>query len=115
MKIKRIYFIKEITAINNNNINILVENEDSYKYIIVVGTPQDLIEEMNQEKAKYVRSSTPKIIVKKLIKEIVTEVIKAYAEDTICWLKFHQFADISIFNKLEAEHRIKTILSYLLF
>ena len=108
MKIKRIEFMEEITDVHNDNIDVLVENEDGYNYIIGVGTPQDLLEEMNQEKANFVRPGTPKIIVKKLTKEIVTEAIQAYAEDTGYWLKLHQFAnsiDISIFNKLEAEHR----------
>ena len=63
---------------------------------------------MNQEKANFVQPGTLKIIVKKLTKEIVTEAIQAYAEDTGYWLKLYQFAnsiDISILNKLEAEHR----------
>jgi division protein CdvB (Snf7/Vps24/ESCRT-III family) len=108
MKIKRIEFMEEITDVYNDNIDVLVENEDGYNYIISVGTPQNLLEEMNQEKANFVRPGTPKIIVKKLTKEIVTKAIEAYAEDTGYWLKLHQFAnsiDISIFNKLEAEHR----------
>ena len=108
MKIKRIEFMEEIRDADNDNIDVLVENEDGYKYIIGVGTPQDLLEEMNQEKANYVQPGTPNIIVKKLTKEIVTEAIQAYAEDDGYWLKLHQFAnsiDISIFNKLEAEHR----------
>jgi hypothetical protein len=108
MKIKRIEFMEEITDVHNDNIDVLVENEDGYNYIISVGTPQDLLEEMNQEKANFVRPGTLNIIVKKLTKKIVTEAIEAYAEDTGYWLKLHQFAhsiDISIFNKLEAEHR----------
>ena len=44
-------------------------------------TLQDLLEEMNQEKSNYLRPGTYNIIVKKLTKEIVTEVIQAYAED----------------------------------
>ena len=42
MKIKRIEFMEEIT------------DEDGYKYIIGVEITQDLLEEMNQEKANYV-------------------------------------------------------------
>lgn len=108
MKIKRIEFMEEITDVDNDHIDVLVENEDGYKYIIDVGTPQDLLEEMNQEKANYIRPGTLKIIVKKLTEEIVTEAIQAYAEDIGYWLKLHQFADsidISIFNKLEAKDR----------
>ena len=110
MKIKRIEFMEEITDLYNDTIDVLVENEDGYNYIIGVGTPQNLTEEMNQEKANFVRPGTPKIIVKKLTKEIVTEAIEAYAEDTGYWLKLHQFAnssDISSLNKLKAEPRKK--------
>ena len=88
--------------------DLLLKHGDGYNYIISGGTPQDLLEEMDQEKANFVRLGSPKIIVKKLTKEIVTEAIEAYAEDTGYWLKLYQFAnsiDISIFNKLEAEHR----------
>jgi hypothetical protein len=100
--------MEEIRDVHNDNTDVLVENEDGYNYIISVGTPQDLLEEMNQEKSNFVRPGTPMIIVKKLTKRIVTGAIKAYAEDDAYWLKLHQFAnsiDISIFNKLEAEHR----------
>ena len=48
------------------------------------------------------------IIVKKLTEEIIMEAIQAYAEDEGFWLKLQHFAieiDISILNKMEAEHR----------
>jgi hypothetical protein len=108
MKIKRIKFMEKIRDLDNDNIDVLVENEDGYKYIICVGTPQNFLEEMDQEKSNFVLPGSLTIIVKKLTKEIVTEAIEAYAEDTGYWLKLHQFADsidISILNKLEAEHR----------
>ena len=47
---------------------------------------------LNQEKANYVQPSTFKIIVIK--KAIVTEAIKAYAEDARYWLKLHKFANL---------------------
>jgi hypothetical protein len=74
MKIKRIEFMEEITDVDNDNIDVLVESENGYKYISGVGTPQDLLEKMNQEKANYVRPGTPKIIVKngKKIKTILS-------------------------------------------
>jgi len=75
MKIKRIKFMEEIRDVNNDNIDILVENEDGYTYIVGVGTPQDLLEEMDQEKTNFVRPGTPMIIGKKLTKGIVTEAI----------------------------------------
>lgn len=108
MLIKRITFIDEIKDVVNDNIDVGVEFEDGYSYTIVVGTPRDLLEEMDQEKTNFIRPGTPRIIVKKLTKEIVTEAIQAYAANDGYWLKLHQFAndvDISILNKLEAEHR----------
>ena len=99
--------MEEIKDVDNDNIDVLVKNQDGCKYIISVGTPQNLLKEMNQEKANYIRPGTVNIIVKKLTKEIVTEAISAYAEYTGYWLKPHQFANsigISIFNKLEGKH-----------
>ena len=63
MEIKKIEFMEEIRDVNNDNIDVLVENEDGFKYVIVVGTPQHLLEEMNQEKANFVRPGL-QIIVK---------------------------------------------------
>ena len=108
MKIKQIKFLEEIHNIYNENIDVLVENEDGYEYIIVVGTPHDLLDQMKKEKTNFIGPGTIHIIVKKLTKEIITEAIKTYAEDNGYWLKLHQFAssiDIDILNKLEAEHR----------
>lgn len=108
MLIKRITFIDEIKDVVNDNIDVGVEFEAGYSYTIVVGTPRDLLEKMDQEKTNFIRPGTPRIIVKKLTKEIVTEAIQAYAANDGYWLKLHQFAndvDISILNKLEAEHR----------
>jgi hypothetical protein len=75
MEIKRIEFVEEIKDVNNDNIDVFIENEDVYTYTITVGTSQDLLEEMKQEKPNFVRPGAPMIIVKKLTKEIVTEAI----------------------------------------
>jgi hypothetical protein len=108
MKIRRIEFSEEVRDVNNDKIDVFVENEDGYTYTVSVGTPQDLLEEMKQEKTNFVQPGTIMIIVKKLTEEIVREAIHAYAEGDGYWLKLHQFANaiyISILNKLEAEHR----------
>ena len=39
MKIKRIEFLEEIKDINNDSIDVLIEIEDGYQYIVGVGTP----------------------------------------------------------------------------
>ena len=108
MKIKRIEFMEDVRDVSKDNIDVLVEKEDGSNYIVTVGTPQDLLEEMSQEKTNFIRPGTPMIIVKKLTKEIIREAIQAYGEDDGYWLKLHHFADsidIYVLNKLEAEYR----------
>ena len=108
MKIKRIEFAHEITDPHIDNLDVFVENEDGYTYTIVVSTPDDLVDQMEQEKFNFIRPDTPKIIVKKLTEPIVREAIEAYAENDGYWLKLCQFGDdidISVLNKLEEEHR----------
>ena len=86
---------------------IFVENEDGYTYTIVVSTPGDLLDQMEQEKINFIMPDTPKIIVKKLTEQIVREAIQAYAENDGYWLKLCQFGDdidISVLSKLEAKH-----------
>ena len=63
---------------------------------------------MLQEGTNFIKPSTPVIVVKELTKKTVTEAIEFYAEDEGYWLKLCQFGDkldISVFNKLEAQHR----------
>lgn len=108
MRIKRIEFAHEITDPHVDNLDVFVENEDGYTYTIVVSTPGDLVDQMEQEKINFIRPDTPKIIVKKLTEPIVREAIEAYAENDGYWLKLCQFGDdidISVLNKLEEEHR----------
>lgn len=107
MKIKRIEFAHEITDSHMDNLDVFVENEDGYTYTIVVSTPGDLLDQMEQEKINFIMPDTPKIIVKKLTEQIVREAIEAYAENDGYWLKLCQFGDdidISVLNKLEEEH-----------
>jgi hypothetical protein len=108
MKIKRIEFAHEITDPYIDNLDVLVENENGYTYTIVVTTPGDLLDQMEQEKINFIMPHTPRIIVKKLTEQIVREAIEAYAENDGYWLKLCQFGDaidISVLNKLEEEHR----------
>ena len=107
MKIERIEFAHEITDPHIDNLDVFVENEDGYTYTIVVSTPDDLVDQMVQEKINFIRPDTPKIIVKKLTKPIVRKAIEAYAENDGYWLKLCQFGDdidISVLSKLEAKH-----------
>jgi hypothetical protein len=108
MLIKRIRFIDEIRDVYNDSVDVGVVFEDGYSYTIVVSTPADLVDQMEQEKINFIIPDTPKIIVKKLTEEIVREAIEAYAENDGYWLKLCQFGDdidISVLDKLEEEHR----------
>ncbi|MFT6843773.1 MAG: hypothetical protein ACJASR_002557 [Psychroserpens sp.] len=106
--------IKDIRLLNETkdefkgNVDVAVEFKDGYSYVICVSTPAKLLEEMEIEKSNFVPPDSPRIIVKKLSKEIITEAIQAYAQNDGYWLKLCQFGDeidISVFNKLEAQHR----------
>ena len=107
MKIKKIRFFEKIKDTTNDNIDVGVENEMGYTYIVTVCTPQDLMEKMKEEKTNFIGPYTPIIIVKSLTEEIIMEAIQAYAaKDDGFWLKLQHFAielDVSIFNKMEAE------------
>jgi hypothetical protein len=108
MLIKSIEFAHEITDVENDNVDVFVKSEDGYIYTVVVATPKDFLEKMDQEKINFLEPFTLMIIVKKLTKDILTEAIQAYAEDDAYWLKLYQFADaidISVLDKLQAEHR----------
>lgn len=50
MKIKTIKIIEEIRDLELDSIDILVESESGYTYLVVVTTPAYLADEMAQEK-----------------------------------------------------------------
>jgi len=107
MKIKNIDFAHEITDPYVDSVDVFVENEDGYTYTIIVSTPGDLLDQMEQEKINFIRPDVPRIFVKKLTEEIVAEAIRTYAANDGYWLKLCQFGDyidISVLNKMEAEH-----------
>lgn len=106
--IKDIRLLNQIEDEFKGNVDVVVEFKDGYSYVISVSTPADLLEEMEIEKSNFVPPYSPRIIVKKLSKEIITEAIQAYAQNDGYWLKLCQFGDeldISVLNKLEAQHR----------
>lgn len=108
MKIKSIEIIEEIRDLELDSLDILVESESGYTYVVVVTTPVYLADEMIQEKTNFIKPSSPIIIVKKLTKQIIEEAILAYSEDNAYWLKLCHFGDsinISVLNQLQKEHR----------
>lgn len=60
MKIKRIEFAHKITNPYIDNVDLFVENEDGQTYTIVVSTPDNLLEEMEQDKMNFIMPDTPK-------------------------------------------------------
>jgi len=62
---------------------------------------------MDKENRSFFGPSHPFIIIKEINKKVIKETIKAYAENNAYWLKLYHFAskiDISVFDKLQAEH-----------
>ena len=117
MQIKEIKFLDEVKDVNNDNIDVGVVFKDNHSYTIIVRTPQNLLQEMKEEKTNFVEPSAPTIIVKKLTYEIVAEAVEAYLklDDDGYWLKLCQFGDnidISVFNKLESQQRKLDSLIY---
>jgi hypothetical protein len=110
MLLKRIDFptyLEDIEKIENQNLDVLVELEDSYTCTVVVATAKNLEYLMDKEKTSFFEPGHPFIIVKKISKEIIEETIKAYAAGDAYWLKLYHFAskiDMSVFDKLQAEH-----------
>ena len=104
--------LNEIEDEFNGNVDVAVEFDDNYAYVVAVSTPADLLKEMEIEESNFILPYSPSIIVKKLTHKIITEAIHAYGY----WLKLCQFGDdldISVFNKLEAQHREELKLSEL--
>lgn len=97
-------YLEDITDIENSNIDVFVELEDGYTYSVVVATVKNIQSLMDKEKMNYFEPGYPFIIVKKLMKDIIAETLKAYAENNDgYWLKLYHFAgkiNKTVFNKL---------------
>jgi hypothetical protein len=86
MKVKSINFlsfIEDIDDISDDNIDVSVNLENGQNYVVVVGTPKNLVKLMKNEKSNFLSPGDPIVIVKKMAKEVVEEVIKAYADGNI--------------------------------
>lgn len=107
MIIKEIRLLKDVEYELNDNIDVTVEFENGYSYVVCVSTPSNLLEEMNQEKSNFIQPYSPMFIVNKLSKKTIEEAILYYAKNDGYWLKLCQFGDsinLSVFNKIEEEH-----------
>jgi hypothetical protein len=86
MKVKSINFlsfIEDIDDISDDNIDVSVNLENGQNYVVVVGTPKNLVKLMKNEKSNFLSPGYTIVIVKKMAKEVVEEVIKAYADGNI--------------------------------
>ena len=92
MRIESINFlgpIEDIDDIFDYNMDVSVNLENGQNYVVVVGTPKNLLRLMENEKSDFLSPGDPIVIVKKMTKEVIEQAIKAYAEDDAYCLKFY--------------------------
>jgi hypothetical protein len=92
MKVESIDFLSDLEKIEDifdDNIDVCVNLENNRSYVVVVGTPKNLLRLMENEKSDFLSPGDPIVIVKKLTKEVIEEAIQAYAEDDAYCLKFY--------------------------
>ena len=95
MKVESITFLsdlKDVKDIFDDNMDVSVNLENGKNYVVVVGTPKNLLRLMENEKSDFLSPGDPIIIVKKMTKEVIEQAIKAYAEDSAYYLKFYSAA-----------------------
>ena len=81
--------IEDIDDIFDSNMDVSVNLENGRNYVVVVGTPKNLLRLMENEKSDFLSPGDPIVIVKKMTKEIVEKAIQAYVEDNAYYLKFY--------------------------
>ena len=92
MKIASIDFLSPLEDIEDifySNIDVSVDLENGKNYVVVVGTPKNLLTLMENEKSNFLSPGDPIVIVKKMTKEVIEEAIQAYAENNAHYLKFY--------------------------
>jgi len=92
MRVESISFLsslEDIDDIFDDNIDVAVKLENGLTYVVVVGTPKNLLRLMENENSDFLSPGDPIVIVKKMTKEVIEEAIQAYAENKAYWLKFY--------------------------
>ncbi len=92
MRVESINFlgpIEDIDDIFDYNMDVSVNLENGQNYVVVVGTPKNLLRLMENEKSDFLSPGDPIVIVKKMTKEVIEQAIRAYAEDDVYYLKFY--------------------------
>jgi hypothetical protein len=88
MKVESINFLSPIEDIDDN-MDVSVNLENGLNYVVVVGTPKNLLRLMENEKSNFLSPGDPIVVVEKMTKEVVEEAIQAYAGDNAHYLKFY--------------------------
>ena len=110
MEIKKIWYptrLETLPDIYNDNIDVHVslddefcDDHDRFCYVLVVGTPQNLSELMDQWETDFFPPVDPPfIIVRKLTEEIIEQAIRAFVDkkEDAYWLKlYHVTSEIDI-------------------
>ena len=104
----RIPYDLESIDIENDEIDVFVDTEDGYSYVLSMATPKYIQSRMDYEKKNFYGPGYPLIVVNKLTPEIFEQAVKGFAEeekeDGGYWLKVHHFGgwhgaiDESIFD-----------------
>lgn len=92
MRVDRIEVIGSIddsVDIYDDNFDVIVDLEDGLTYVVVVGTPKNLLTLMANEKSDFLSPGDPFIIIRAITQEIIEKTIKAYAAGDAYWLKFY--------------------------
>lgn len=100
MKVESINFlgpIEDIYDIFDYNMDVSVNLENGRNYVVVVGTPKNLLKLMENEKSDFLSPGDQIVIVKKMTKEVVEKAIQAYAEDNAYYFIFHFHQKIRLF------------------
>lgn len=110
MRVKNIRFIHDWennSSIEDHEIDVLVELENGYNYVLTATTIKHIQSVMEKNEMRYYPSGYPVIIVKELTENIINETMVAFAEkDDGYWLELYHFAeDIkeTMFYELDAE------------
>ncbi|CAH1059603.1 hypothetical protein [Paenibacillus pseudetheri] len=79
--------LSKIIDKENDNIDVFIELEDGSNITVVVSTPLNLLQQMNNENVNFISASQPDIIVRSLTDENIRQAIDDYANGDAFWLK----------------------------
>ncbi|MNI28352.1 hypothetical protein D3C73_821260 [compost metagenome] len=86
--------LSNIVDIQNDNIDVFIELEDGTNITIVVSTPLNLLQQMNNENVNFILAPQADIIVRSLMHENIQQAIEEYANGDAFWLKLLYVASV---------------------